>query len=225
MAASNSGSPDSKGPVGSGNYQVQPGDCMQNIASNTGFLWQTLWNLPENADLKSNRVPNILLPGDRLTIPPIQPRVVNASTDQLHKFVRLGTGSRLKLRFLDDQQQPRSGIPYLLNIDGQTMNDTLDDQGSLDVAIPCKASRGSIQLQTDSEPETYPLSLGHLDPDDSPTGIRARLQNLGFNCASDGGWNDDLRKAVQKFQMVNNFPVTGQLDDQTLQALRRDHQS
>jgi hypothetical protein len=216
--------PEFQEPTGTGDYEVQPGDCIQSIALQNRLSWQKIWNHPANAELKRQRSPNILLPGDRVTIPPIQPRVVEACTDQTHHFVLLGAKTNFKLRFLDDRQQPRAGVPYVLTIDGKTLSGTLNGQGGLEVLIPCNASQGHIQLQTDP-PETYPLNFGHLDPNSSPTGLRARLRNLGFTCVNDGGWDDDLQKAIRKYQLVRNLPVTGQLDDQTAESLQSDHQS
>jgi Putative peptidoglycan binding domain/LysM domain len=213
------------GPVGQGNYVVQPGDCIESIAFDHGFKWQTLWNLPANAELKSKRKPNLLLPGDLVTIPPIRPRKESRATDQNHKFRLLGTPSRLQLRFLDDKQQPRSGIKYVLTIDGQIRRGSLDGAGKLNVPIPPDARQGSITLQTDPEPEIYPLNFGHLDPISSPTGLRGRLNNLGFSCASDGDFDADLQGAIMRFQLANNLQPTGQLDDKTREALQQGHQS
>ncbi len=148
-------------PVGQGDYIVKPGDCMESIAFEQGFLWETLWNLPANAELKSERQPNILLPGDHVTIPGLQPfEKPDCPTDQTHQFVLPGTKTKLHLRFLDDKQQPRSGLKYALVVDGQKYNGTLDGAGSLTQSIPANASQGSIQLLTDSDPETYPLNFG-----------------------------------------------------------------
>ena len=225
MASPSDGDASNNQPVGQGNYQVQPGDCMESIAAATGFLWQTLWNLPENAELKSKRKPNLLLPGDQVTIPEVRIHEESCATDQLHQFKLAAKPSRLQLRFLDDKQQPRSGIAYALTIDGKTTNGTLDGSGSLSVPIAPNASEGSITLQTQPDPETYPLSFGHLDPDSSATGIRGRLNNLGFSCASDGDWDADLQKALKRFQLANDLQPTGQLDDQTSQLLIGRHQS
>jgi len=214
-----------QGPVGQGNYEVQPGDCMASIAHAHGFLWQTLWNLPENAELKRNRQPNVLFPGDCVTIPPVRIRQESSPTDQLAKFQLAGAPCRLKLRFLDDKQEPRSGLAYQLTIDGQTTSGTLDGGGGLDVPISPDASQGSILLNVEPDPETYPLNFGHLDPDSSATGIRGRLNNLGFACASDGDWDADLQSAIKRFQLANDIQPTGQLDDQTRQALIEGHQS
>jgi Putative peptidoglycan binding domain/LysM domain len=213
-------------PVGQGDYVVKPGDCMESIAFEQGFLWETLWNLPANGELKSERQPNVLLPGDRVTIPNLQPfEKPDCPTDQTHQFVLPGTKSKLYVRFLDDKQQPRSGLKYALMVDGQKYNGTLDGAGSLTQSIPANASQGSIQLLTDPDPESYPLNFGHLDPDESQTGVRGRLNNLGYTCSPDGGIDADLQGALIKFQTVNNLPPTGQLDDDTRQALTQEHLS
>jgi hypothetical protein len=213
-------------PVGQGEYVVKPGDCMESIAFEQGFLWETLWNLPANGELKSERQPNVLLPGDRVTIPDLQPfEKPGCPTDQTHQFLLQGTKTKLHLRFLDDKQQPRSGVKYVLTVDGRNYNGTLDGAGSLTQSIPSNASQGSIQLLTEPDPETYPLNFGHLDPDASETGARGRLNNLGFTCSPDGGMDDGLKGALMKFQTAKDLPVTGQLDDDTRDALKQEHLS
>jgi hypothetical protein len=212
--------------VGQGDYVVKPGDCMQSIAFEQGFPWETLWDLPANAELKSDRQPNVLLPGDRVTIPNLQPfEKPGCPTDQTHQFVLQGSKTQLHLRFLDDGRQPRAGIKYALTVDGQKYNGTLDGNGSLTQSIPANASLGSIQLLTDPDPETYPLDFGHLDPDESQTGIRGRLNNLGYTCSPDGSMDADLQSALMKFQAANNLPTTGQADDATCQAMQEEHLS
>ena len=217
--------PDASGPVGHGNYQVKPGDCMESIAFAHGFLAQTLWQLPENADLKRTRNPNVLLPGDRVTIPAPRPREEACATEKRHRFVLRGASTQFRLRFLDDQQQPRSGVAYTLVIDGNTTTGTLDAQGSLTASIRPNASKGSVQLQTAPEPETYPLRFGHLDPDSSVTGAQNRLSNLGFLSASAGDSEGDLQAALLRFQTARALSPTGQLDAATRQALAQDHLS
>ncbi len=211
--------------AGSGNYVVKPGDCMESIAYANGFLWQTLWNLQANAELKSKRTPNVLLPGDRVTIPAIAQRQESAPVDQCHVYKKLGVPGTFSLRFLDEQQQPRSGLNYILTIDGKTTTGSLDSDGSLKVPIVPNASQGTIKLQTDPDPETYPLQFGYLDPSGSATGVRARLNNLGFTCAATGGWDADVQGALQRYQAARNLQPTGQLDDATQQGLQQDHQS
>jgi hypothetical protein len=212
-------------PVGQGNYVVEAGDCLESIAYAHGYLWQTLWSLPQNAELKQQRDPHVLLPGDRVAVPPVRVGQQAAATDLVHTYVKLGASSTFNLRFLDEQQQPRSGVAYVLTIDGKNTSGTLDSNGSLSVPIPPNASQGSIQLQTDPDPETYPLNFGYLDPNGSATGVRGRLNNLGFACAATGDWDADLKGALMRYQSLRNLPPTGELDDATSQALQQDHQS
>jgi len=213
------------GPVGQGGYTVQAGDCIESIAYAHGFPWRTLWDLPGNAALKRYRSPNVLLPGDQVEIPDVRLRQESRPTEQRHRFHLLVPSCRFRLRFLDDRQRPRAGLAYVLTIDDKTTNGSLDGDGGLDVPIPANAATGTIQLQTDPDPEVYPLDLGHLDPPSAATGIRARLNNLGFTCASDGDWDADLQRAMRRFQRSRDLPTTDQLDAATRQALTDGHLS
>ena len=46
-------------------HRVQQGDCMVSIAELCGFFWETLWNHPNNKDLRGLRHdPTVLLLDD-----------------------------------------------------------------------------------------------------------------------------------------------------------------
>ena len=49
----------------------QPGDHVSRIADENGFgSWETLWDHPDNAELKAKRKnPNVLAEGDEVAIP------------------------------------------------------------------------------------------------------------------------------------------------------------
>ena len=96
--------------AGQGNYFVKQGDCIYSIAKAHGFLWETLWDLPENAELKQMRKdPAVLYPGDRVFIPDLRKKEEPGETEKRHRFRLKGTPSKLVLRFLDDKGQPRAG--------------------------------------------------------------------------------------------------------------------
>jgi Putative peptidoglycan binding domain len=107
MSASDGPSGESgHGPVGEGEYLVQSGDCISSIAKTHGHFWETLWNDPANAKLKAARGnPNILFPGDRVTIPPIRNKVESRPNNARHRFVRKGVPSKFRLRLVAENRE------------------------------------------------------------------------------------------------------------------------
>jgi hypothetical protein len=240
--------PDQQATVGEGGYEVQEGDCLLNIAQRSGHLWQTIWNFPANADLKTKRGdPNILLPGDHLTIPPIAIKQEPKPTEQRHKFVLHGAPAKLRIRVMieddDDtssgapspgsqpsantpkpEPKPRSNQPYTLDIDGKLYTGNTDGDGYIEVSIPPQASQGTLTVGPDNM--TVKLVLGGLDPVDTLSGVQGRLNNLGFNAGPvTGKINNRTRAAIQMFQMQYALEATGDLDDITRQQLKSVHGS
>jgi len=84
---------------------VEQGDCISSIADEHGFFWETLWNLPENSDLKQERKePTILHEGDVVHIPDLRAKTEDCATEQKHKFKRKGVPAMLKMRILRSPQ-------------------------------------------------------------------------------------------------------------------------
>src|SRR5689334_3939109 len=99
-------------------YTARRGDCMTSIASQFGFLADTLWDLPENVQLKQERNDlNVLYPGDVVYVPDLRPGIVDGATDQLHQFVKKQSPAIVRLRLTDDGE-PRAGVPYSLSVEG-----------------------------------------------------------------------------------------------------------
>lgn len=209
---------------------------MSSIAYEHGFFWETLWNLPENADLKSKRVdPNVLLAGDTVHIPDLGVKQHPGATSQRHKFKLKGVPETLSMKLLDLKGQPRASLGYTIVIDGASHAGTTDENGVLKESIPPNAKAGKIIVPSlpgsDGKPvpgrpatQTIKLQLGTLDPVSEPSGVQARLANLGFyQTPADGNTDDALKKAISTFQAKQGLPVTGIADDATKAKLKTVH--
>ena len=207
--------------LGDGNYVVRPGDCLTKIAGAFGFDWQTLWNLPENCELKQKRKdPNVLFPGDRIFVPDLRLRHHDSATNKRHTFRRKGVPAKLRLRFLEDGD-PRELEPYLLNVDGDVRKGTLSQDGHLEEWIPTNADSVQITLG-DDDPIT--INLGTVDPITKVSGVQGRLSNLGFDPGPiDNKMGPKTRRAIRKFQNQHDLEITGELDEDTRKTLVEVH--
>src|SRR5258705_4409473 len=100
-------------------HVVSQGECLNSIAANYGFVWKTIWNHPDNADLKAERKnPNVLYPDDVLVIPDKTIKEESAATEQTHRFKRKGVPALLKIRLLNNGQ-PRKNYGWKANLGGE----------------------------------------------------------------------------------------------------------
>ncbi len=201
-------------PVGSGDYVVEEGDCMSSIAVKTGHDWKTVWNDPANEELKRLRKdPSVLMPGDRLTIPPFESKEAACATGKRHVFKRRGVPEKLRIRVVDGTK-PRANTPYLLDVDGQPREGVTGGDGTLEVWISPAAKAATLFIDDD----VYELALGFLDPVETRSGAIARLQNLGYLPL--GPVEDDrYLDALGGFQSDWKIQVTRELDAATRRKL------
>jgi len=226
-SSGNTGAKDEPLPAGEGDYVVQQGDCISSIAYEHGFLWKSIWNHPDNSGLKQARKnPNVLLPGDRVTIPPRQQKDEAGATEMRHRFRRKGVPERLQIRLLDQKGNPRRNLSYKITIDGQVRQGKTDGRGALNEPIAPNARGGELVIGKGALAETYPLLLGHADPVTTTAGLQKRLNNLGWNCGpEDGVLGDETRQAIEEFQSLYGLPVNGTADEATREKLLAVHAS
>ena len=205
-------------------HVAQQGECLESIAQAHGFFWETLWNHPENAKLKEQRQePHALLAGDTVFIPDLKATWFTCETGQRHRFRVKGVPSELNLVIKNDDK-PRAHEPYVLEVDGERFHGQTDGEGRIKHSIPPEASRGKLVVGEGEKKEEFVLSLGHLDPVDTLSGIKARLRNLGFACALDGDELDlGTEQAIKDFQSAYDLEVTGQPDEATRNKLKSAH--
>ncbi|SRR6266851_3311587 len=217
---------DSPDPLGDGEYVVEQGECISSIAYENGFLPETLWNDPGNANLKAGRKdPNVLLPGDRVHIPEKRVREESCATDSKHAFELKGGREVLRIVLLDSDGNPRASLPYILKIKGgHTKSGQTNAKGLVEAPIPPNAREGELIINKGGAEEHYELDLGAIDPPSTVRGVQARLNHLGFSCGDvDGELGPRTAGAIRKFQESQNLSVTGEMNDDTRNALVSAH--
>jgi hypothetical protein len=206
-------------------YKVQENDCIASIAFQYGFDPNTLWNHPENEELKTQRKdPHILYPGDEVFVPDKETRQEARPTDQKHVFRRKAVPARFRIRFVVDGN-PQANEPFRIDFDTATVEGKTDANGVIDLPISPKTRRVKLTVGKPGALLVYDLALGSLDPIDSPLGVKKRLSNLGFPCSLENDKMDESTSAaIAAFQRYINHPnVTGEMDDLTKQTLQDLH--
>ena len=82
-------------------HKVREGDCMNSIAFKYGFFPDTLWNHPDNSELRDLRkADNVLRPRDIVIVPDLEQREESCVAEQRHRFVRKGVPAVLRIVFV-----------------------------------------------------------------------------------------------------------------------------
>jgi N-acetylmuramoyl-L-alanine amidase len=217
-------------------YTVVGGDCVSSIAYENGFFWKTLWNLPQNADLKTKRKnPNVLMTGDILHIPDLTIKNEPGATEATHKFMLNGVPEIFRMKLLDAFHKPRANLDYVIVIEGDSRRGKTDANGGITESIPPSAKTGQLIVAAPGDKNGKPipgqpakqimnLQLGNLNPISEVSGIKARLTNLGFYQGPiDESLDDDTKRAIRAFQRRKGLPVTGVADDATKNMLLKVH--
>ncbi len=200
-------------------YTVQEGDHLSGIAQQYGFDdYTVVWNHPQNASLRSLRDdPHVLAPGDQVFIPELKEAPVGRKTGDEYTFDLSVSPLKVRLQLLDLLGKPVAGA-------AMTAADrplTTDGNGLVGFTV----SKTTQDVDLDAPPGDAALDVADLDPpDDTSTGCKARLFNLGFLWDPTVDDDDDeMVVALQDFQAHVGLPVTGQLDDATKTQLVQVH--
>jgi hypothetical protein len=207
---------------GEGGQKITIGgsDSVLSIAKAHGLFWKTVWNHPNNAELKEKRkTPEVLMVGDELFVPELEAKKVSKPAEAKHTFKLKGEQAKFKIQ-LKELGEPRANEEYVLVLNDILKSGKTDADGIIECDIPNDASEGEIQLRGGQE--KIPIRLGSLDPVDTPSGVRKRLKNLGFD--SPGCAEDAMpEEALKNFQIKNKLKVTGKFDADTKAKLAELH--
>ena len=216
-------------------HTVKQGEHLSHIAALYGFSdYKAIWDFGDNAELRKKRKdPHVLAPGDVVTIPAPRQKTVTKPAGTRHRFRFATTIMQLRLRLRDPFDRPIKDAPCWVRID-----DT-DDAGNpkppVEVLIVTKQdgliehpiTRTTMEAEVEVQPsadnvepkrerQKFDLFIGGLDPVTTNSGLRARLNNLGYFAGLTEGIEDkeQLRWAIEEFQFDNNIkPQNGDFDD------------
>lgn len=205
-------------------YTVQEGDCLSKIAQQFGLSSDKVWNHSQNAEIRKLRKDrNVLFPGDVLFIPDSSRGNADTAADKKHNFKRKGVPAKLRLRLIECEEALKNE-PYILDIDGTVLTGNTNGDGWIDRIIPPDAKHAVLKLKGGQE--SYSLRLGHLDPIETTSGIKARLKSLGYyGGAADDTPNVEMSDAIRAFQKRQGLPETGENDTATAAELKREYGS
>lgn len=211
-------------------HSVKPGDRIASIGHANGHFEDTLWDHPENAGLREAREDhNVLLPDvDTVFVPDIEAKEESRPSDKRHRFRRKGVPEQFRLRLLNEDNEPREGLTYRLDLDGDERQGETDGNGELFEWIPVGTQSGELVIDPDGEPEHYQLEIGHLDPADDHQGLRDRMINLGVlddDAEEETEQEDPLHEALLGLQREEGLPESGVADEATLDSLLALHRS
>jgi len=211
-------------------HTIKRGETIIQLANQNGFrAWEPIWMHENNASLRSEREnPHVLAPGDVLFIPAMVPLDHSCETNLKHTFRVPSLTQYLQQTLLDPNHVPMPGLRYELTAGGRTFPGRTGSDGSLKEEIPLSVKTAELKVwMLDGDEDSavqWKLDIGHLEPVDTTYGLKARLNNLGYDCGEVNDQFDDKTKgALLIFQADKGLPTTGELDQATQDMLLNAH--
>ncbi|MFO0554641.1 MAG: peptidoglycan-binding protein [Polyangiaceae bacterium] len=205
-------------------YVVRAGDYLAKVAHLFGFDADTVWNLPENEELRTKRPnPNVLYPGDVLRIPKREGEGVAVEGGTENTYAAPVPTSKISIVLYD----PAGGLfasKRCIVRDIPNAPESTTAEGKLEFDVPVTLRLVIVEFPDDEV--ILELDVGGLDPGSEDSGVKHRLRNLGIYCDDgvESAENDErYANALRVFQQRAGLPETGELDDGTRAALLSEH--
>ena len=212
-------------------HDVKAGEHVFRIAHEHGFrTGKPIFDDAANAEVKRTRVnPNTLAVGDILVIPTLDPKVRSAATDQTLLFTLAADELLLNIVLQDEARKPLAKRAFRLVLGASstsTPTPTLsppidgitDAKGALSAEIDVRVSEGELTLRDTDDPaspiaDIIRLLVGSLEPANTLTGQRTRLNNMGYFAGFSNADTQQIKWAVEEFQHDHGIKPTGRTDD------------
>jgi hypothetical protein len=219
-------------------HVVRQGEHLASIAEQYGFAdSRTIWDHPRNAELRSQRDPDVLLPGDTLFVPDRRTRSESAATEARHRFVLHAERLLLRLVVQQPDRGPARDVPLVISVEGRAADQKTGADGLVERRIPRSAAAGNLVFTAAETPfdarQPLALEIGGLDPIDTRSGQEERLRNLGYyggppvspDASEAPPDAEEFRSAVEEFQCDHGLGIDGVIGPKTRAALLKAHGS
>lgn len=211
-------------------HVVRAGECLASLAARHGFAhWRDIYDHPANAELRKLRPnPLVLAAGDEVVIPPPRPKELALATNDVHRIVVTRPLVAFRVTVRDAQGEPLAAKPFRLEWTTGGFDGTTTGDGELECPIPVMVAQAQLVVWRDQPGSgaryVWDVELGHLDPVALPSGVRQRLNNLGYFAGRGAsGIDDGLRFALRAFQEDEGLDITGEPDEPTAAKLMAAH--
>lgn len=208
-------------------YVVRQGDYLEKLAFMHGFNAEKVWNDSKNAELRGRRKsPDILQPGDLLYFPPFKGWHGRTLTHGSQNRYEVEVPKReVRIEF---SSKGYGNARYEIHGLGAKVEGTTDGAGLVTMVVPVHVREVTVVFP--AMRVRYAVRVGDLDPVTETSGVRQRLQQLGYRWPPEGDESEadllaDDRLALELFQKARGLAVTGQVDEATIQALLDAHRS
>ena len=209
-------------------YTVVQGDTLPRIAKNHGFAnYKAIYEHESNTDFRTQRDnPNIIFPGDVITIPDPELVFKALTSAKINVFKIKKYAEYFRADFKDSEGNSWTGKRVVLSLDGVETESFVNDDGTIEIELEENSSDvGTLSLYFDDESqepsEIFDVSLGHLDPVDTDTGIQARCRLLGFDCGNvDGNIAEKSTAGIKGFQAEHGLTIDGNAAEITQAKLK-----
>ncbi len=201
---------------------VKKGETVARIAKKYGYPnWHKIWKHPDNEALRSKRGnPNILYPGDKLTIPEKQSKNISGESEKRNKFRLKSDKLFLRIRMEDAGWEPIINEDFTLDLGTSTVKKKTTGDGLIEEEIPIDLETAHLVIRG----HMFVLKIGHLDPVEKISGWTARLKNLGYHQSKvQDEVDEESLAAAEEYQCDAELKVDGDVGQKTQANLEKDH--
>jgi hypothetical protein len=197
---------------------------MKRIALAHGCDADAVWNHSLNAHLRQERASmDMLYPGDVLYLPEPTRQWLPVVAGTTSRFVATVPRTTVTLT-LSQAGAPIANASCVVRELPSLGPLTTSDKGLVTFEIPLTTHL--VTLDFESTGLSVVCRIGHLDPIDTPSGVRQRLRNLGYPVDNGSGNSAELQASLCMFQMGQpGLAADGSASDQTCKRLALVHGS